>query len=136
MTTALANETWLPLIGRGLLGLIFLLSGVGKIFDYSGTGYYMTSVGVPAWLLPVVILAEMASAVMLIVGWQARLAALALAAFTALVALLFHDFWSLAADQALPQQLHFMKNLSIVGGMLFVVASGAGKWSMDGRRDR
>ena len=71
---------------------------------------------------------------MLIVGWQARWVALALAGFTAVATVLFHNYWAMPAEQQMVQQLMFMKNLSIVGGLLMVFAFGAGRISLDVRR--
>ena len=77
---------------------------------------------------------EVAGALLLIVGWQARWAALALAAFTLLASVLFHNFWAMPAEQQMMQQLMFMKNLSVVGGLLVVSGLGAGTLSLDQRR--
>jgi putative oxidoreductase len=91
----------------------------------------MESAGVPGVLLPVVILVEIGGAVLLIFGWQTRWAALALAGFTALAAIFFHaDF----GDQM--QMIQWMKNWTIVGGMLVVFAVGPGPFSLDARRTR
>jgi putative oxidoreductase len=68
------------------------------------------------------------------IGFKARLAAALLAAFTLLASLLFHNFWAMPADQAMVNQLMFMKNLAIVGGLLLIVAHGAGPVSVDTRR--
>ncbi len=70
----------------------------------------------------------------LIIGWQARWSALALAAFTLGASLLFHNFWTFPAEQQMVQQLMFMKNLAIVGGLLMVAALGSGPASLDARR--
>jgi putative oxidoreductase len=71
----------------------------------------------------------------LIIGWKARWAAAALFVFTLLTAILFHGFWSAPADQAMMQQINFMKNLAIMGGLVFVFVYGPGPLSVDnGRR--
>jgi putative oxidoreductase len=115
-----------PLAGRSLLALIFVLSGAGKLAAYAGTQQYMESAGVPGLLLPLVILAELGGGLALIAGLFTRFSALALAAFTVCAAVLFHaDF----ADQN--QMIHFMKNVSIAGGLLLLAAHGAGAWSLD-----
>jgi putative oxidoreductase len=116
-------------IARLLLAAIFVLSGWGKIGAYAGTAAYMESAGVPAALLPLVILVELGGGLALAVGWQARFAALALAGFTLIAAVLFHGN---VADQM--QQIMFLKNVAIAGGLLMVVANGAGAFSLDGRR--
>jgi putative oxidoreductase len=114
--------------GRSLLALLFLLSGVGKIGAYAGTAAYMSSVGVPAALLPVVIATEALGAIAIIVGWQTRVAALLLAGYTLLAALIFHSNF---ADQI--EMIMFLKNVSIAGGFLLLVVHGAGPLSLDRR---
>ena len=124
------------LIGRVLLALIFLLSGLSKFGGLEGTAGYIASKGLPfAQLLALATaVIEVGAAALLIVGWQARWAALALAAFTLLASVLFHNYWALPAEQQMMQQLMFMKNIAIVGGLLAVFAYGAGALSLDGRR--
>jgi putative oxidoreductase len=115
-----------PLAGRSLLALIFVLSGAGKLAAYAGTQQFMESAGVPGALLPLVILAELGGGLALIAGLLTRLSAAALAGFSVVAAILFHaDF----ADQN--QMIHFMKNVSIAGGLLLLAAHGAGAWSLD-----
>jgi putative oxidoreductase len=77
---------------------------------------------------------EVLGGLALIVGWQTRWAALALALFTLAASVIFHNFWALPADQQMVQQLVFMKNLSVAGGMLVLAACGAGALSLDARR--
>lgn len=126
------------LIARLLLALMFLLSGLSKFGGLDGTAGYIASKGLPmAQLLAVAAAAlEVGAALMLIVGWHARWAALALAAFTLAASVIFHNYWALPADQQMMQQLMFMKNLGIVGGLLAVLASGPGTISLDQRRAR
>lgn len=131
------NAQGLPvLIARVLLALIFVFAGFGKLSGLEGAAGYIASKGLP---MPSVLalgagVVELLGGVLLIVGWQARWAALALAAFTVLASLLFHNFWALPADKQMMDQLMFMKNLAITGGMLFVFAFGAGSLSLDARR--
>lgn len=116
------------LAARILMASIFLLSGLGKISAYAGTQAYMEAHGVPGMLLPIVIGVEIIGAIMIIIGWQTRYAALALAGFTIIAGLLFHfDF----ADQM--QNIMFMKNLAIAGGLLLLFSRGAGELSMDAK---
>lgn len=116
------------LAGRILLAALFLLSGFGKIGSYSATAAYMSSVGVPAALLPLVIATEVVGAISIIVGWKTRITAFLLAGFTALTALAFHTNF---ADQI--QMVMFLKNVSIAGAFLLLVANGAGPLSLDRR---
>src|SRR5579862_3008729 len=119
------------LAGRILLATLFLLSGLGKIGAYSGTAAYMASLGVPGALLPVVILTEVGGALAIAAGWQTRIIAFLLAGFTMLSAVIFHSNF---ADQM--QMINFMKNVSITGGFLLLVANGAGALSLDRRSGR
>ena len=76
----------------------------------------------------------MLGSIALIIGFQARYAALLLALFTLAASVLFHNFWAVAADKQYIQQLMFMKNLAVAGGLLFVFSFGAGPASVDARR--
>ena len=116
------------LAGRILLAVCFLLSGFGKLGAYSATAAYMSSAGVPGALLPLVIITELGGALAIIVGWKTRTVALLLAGFCLLTAITFHRNF---ADQN--QMIHFLKNLSIGGGFLLLVANGPGPLSIDGR---
>jgi len=116
------------LAGRILLAALFLLSGLGKIGSYSATAAYMSSVGVPAALLPLVIATEIGGAISIIAGWKTRFTASLLAGFTLLTAFIFHDNF---ADQI--QMVMFLKNVSIASAFLLLVANGAGPLSIDRR---
>lgn len=113
------------LIGRVMIAVLFVLSGWGKIGGYAGTQGYMQAAGVPGSLLPLVILVELGGGIAIVAGFQTRVVALLLAAFSVLAALLFHT----GADQL--QQIMFLKNLGLAGGFLFLVANGAGRLSVD-----
>lgn len=130
------TQNLLTLIGRILLAVMFVLSGIGKIGGFAGTVGYISSAGLPmANLLAVAaIVVEIGAGIALIVGFKARWAAAALVVFTAAAAMLFHNYWALPAEQQMLQQIMFMKNLAITGGLLLVMAFGAGAWSFDGRR--
>jgi len=114
--------------GRVLLGVLFLLSGIGKVGAYSATGAYMSAFGVPSALLPVVIATEVLGALAIILGWKARVAGFLLAGFCLLTASIFHHN---LADQT--QLIHFFKDLAIAGGLLLLVANGAGPLGLDRR---
>jgi putative oxidoreductase len=121
------------LVGRILLAILFIMSGFGKITGYDGTAAYMASKGLPmvGVLLPLTILTEFGGGILLAIGYKARWAALALAGFTILAALIFHNFWAVEAAQKMAQQINFMKNVAITGGLLVVFAFGAGRYSVD-----
>ena len=119
---------WTELVGRIVIALIFITSGYGKIGGYDGTQDYMAAMGVPGALLPLVILLELGGGVLIVIGLLTRYAAIALAGFSVIAAVLFHGD---AADQT--QQIMLMKNVAIAGGFLFLVAHGAGGISLDRR---
>lgn len=123
-------------VARLLLALMFVLAGLNKFADLAGTAGYIAGNGLPMPMVLAVATAalEVFGGLAIIVGFQARLAALALAIFTVLASFLFHNFWAMPADQAFVQQLMFMKNLSVAGGLLLVFALGAGPASFDSRR--
>jgi len=119
------------LVSRVLLAALFILAALGKISGYSATAAYMTSMGVPGALLPAVIAGELAGGLMILVGWQTRLVAIGLAAFTLVAGAIFHGN---IADQNNLQ--HVLKNIAIAGGFLALAAHGAGALSVDGWRAR
>jgi putative oxidoreductase len=113
-----------------LLGAIFFISGFNKVADPTGTIGYITSAGLPLpqLALLVAIVVEVVGSVLLVLGFRARLVAALLACFTLTSAFSFHFNLS---DQN--QFIHFMKNLALAGGLLQVVAFGAGPYSVDRR---
>ncbi len=123
-----------PLIGRILIALIFVWSGFGKITGFEGTVGYITSKGLPLPELAAIgaIIVELGGGILLILGWKTRWAAAALFVFTAMAAFLFHNFWAMPPEQAQSQMIQFMKNISMMGGLLFVVTHGSGALSVDG----
>ncbi len=122
-----------PLAGRILIALIFLMSGAAKVAGFAGTVGYIASKGlpVPAAGAVLAIIAELGGGLLLIIGWQTRIAAAVLVVFTFFAAVLFHDFWAVSPDQVQNTMIHFMKNISMMGGLLFVVIHGAGPLSVD-----
>jgi putative oxidoreductase len=120
-----AAQPWIDLAGRLLIAFIFVGAGWSKIGGYAGTQAYMESMGVSGALLPLVIVAELGGGLAIVFGLLTRLAAGGLAVFSVASAILFHG----DADQI--QQIMFMKNLAIAGGLLFLVSRGAGRISLD-----
>ena len=122
------------LVGRILLAIIFIKSGFGKITGFEGTAAYMASKGLPMTQLLLVgtIIIELLGGIMLVVGFKARWAALAIFLWLIPTTLIFHKFWGLAdAKEAATQQIQFLKNITIMGGMLMVYAFGPGRYSVD-----
>ena len=124
------TQNFIELLGRILLATLFLIAGLGKIGGYAATQGYMEAMGVPGMLLPLVIALEVGGALAIIAGWRTRLVAFLLAGFSIVSAVLFH---SALGDQV--QFVMFMKNFSIAGAFLLLVARGAGDWSLDARRE-
>lgn len=119
------------LIGRVLLSVMFIMAGLQKFGGIEGTAGYIASVGLPAptllaWLSAIF---ETLAGLAILVGFQTRLAAMLLALFCVVTALVFHANFG---DQM--QMLLFMKNVTIAGGFLALAAAGAGAWSLDARR--
>jgi putative oxidoreductase len=121
------------LVGRIFLGALFILSGFGKITGYDGTAGYMAAKGMPFVnvLLPAAIAVELGGGLLLAVGYKARWAALAIFLFLIPTTLIFHAFWGIDPKEAAMQQINFLKNVSIAGGMLMVFAHGPGSYSVD-----
>lgn len=121
-----------PLVGRILMALIFVMSGFGKITGFEGTVGYIASKGLPMPELLAIgaIIVEVGGGIMLIVGWNARWAAAAIFVFTAMAALFFHNFWAVPPAEAQNQMINFMKNISMMGGLLYVVVHGSGPFSL------
>lgn len=126
-------QDWAEVLGRVGLALLFLWSAYTKFAYMAPTIAYMKAYGMPAAELliwPAAFL-ELIAGAMLAFGWKARWAALALALFTLASMLIFHAYWSVPADQMQNQQIHFMKNVAILGGLLFVFARGSGRYAID-----
>lgn len=136
MNTTLQNP--LSLLGRLLLAALFLPAGIGKLIGFAGTVGYISSKGLP---LPevgaaIAVVVEVLGGLALILGFGTRLAAIVLAFFTLAATVFFHNFWAVPAEQQMVQQLMFMKNIAVTGGLLTLAAWGAGAWSLDAKRGR
>ena len=120
------------LIGRILITLIFLRSAYGKITGFSTVAGVMAKKGMPfaEFLLVGAIAFEVAGALMVLLGWNARWGALLLIIFTVPATLIFHNFWAAEPAQLTNQINHFMKNVSIVGALVFIVGMGSGPLSL------
>ena len=119
-------KSFAPLAARVLIGVLFLLSGLGKLGDVAGFSGYLASGGLPAILAWPAVLFEIAVGAALILGFQTRLAALAAAAFCVVAALLYHANF---ADQM--QMAMFFKNFAIAGGLVLLASTGAGRLAVD-----
>ncbi len=124
-------QPYILLISRFLLAAIFINAGWGKIGGYAGTQAYMDSMGVPGAMLPLVILLELGGGLAILFGLLTRFSALSIAVFSVISAFLFHYDPSNSG-----QMINFMKNISIAGGFLALVAIGPGKISIDAKLNK
>ena len=116
----------IEVLGRIFLSAIFLINGVGKIFNYEETIQYMENFNVSGNLIIPAIIVEILFPILLIIGYQTKFSALVLALFTLILAVIFHTDFS---NQM--QLISFLKNIAIVGGFLIIFVKGAGKYSID-----
>jgi putative oxidoreductase len=130
-SNSVKSQDTLALIGRILIAIIFIFSGLGKLFAPGATIGYIASVGIPAPVTGLVVsmALEILGGVLLIVGFQTRLIAALLAIYAIVTALFFHHAFG---DQN--QMFHFLKNLAMAGGLVQIVAFGASAYSIDSRR--
>src|SRR5438445_11999141 len=121
-------------LGRVLLATIFFMAAMGnKIPHFSQVAMVMGDVGMPAPQLTLVgaIVFLIAGSLSVILGYKARIGAVLLLTFLVLASYYFHPFWTLEGQAQQEQMIHFMKNLSMMGAMLFVIANGSGPMSVD-----
>jgi putative oxidoreductase len=125
------SQAALAVVGRILIAIIFIISGFGKISAPEATQGYIESVGMPLPLLAYfgAIVVELGGGALLVIGYRVRVVAAIMALFTVIAALFFHHGF---ADQN--QMVHFLKNIAMAGGLLQIVAFGAGAFSLDNRR--
>ncbi|EOU9578616.1 DoxX family protein [Cronobacter sakazakii] len=114
------------LVARILMPILFIVSGFGKITGYAGTQQYMEAMGVPGFILPLVILLEFGGGLAILFGFLTRTTALITAVFTLLTAFLFHSDFAEGVNSIM-----FMKNFSIAGGYLLLALMGPGAYSLD-----
>ncbi len=128
--------SWAPAIGRILLSAIFIMSGANKIMNWDATAEQMAAEGM-MWVPPLLIGAiviELAGGLSVLLGCWARGGAALLILFLIPTTLIFHDFWSYQGQQQQSQMIHFMKNISIMGGLFLVLGFGAGTLCVDAKR--
>jgi putative oxidoreductase len=122
------------LIGRVLLVFLFVYSGFNKISGFEGTEAAIASknVPLPAIATAIAIIIECIGGAMIAFGWKARWAAIVVAVFTLVATILFHNFWAMTDAAAIKtNQLMFLKNIAVIGGLLLVFALGPGRYSID-----
>ena len=127
---------FLTFIARLCMAAIFIWAGAGKIIFYDMTAQYMASKGltmIPVFLFSAAAV-EILGGLSLVLGYKTRLGAAVLLLFLIPTTLIFHDFWNLEGAAGYTEHINFMKNLAIFGGLLYVLAHGAGRWALDSRK--
>ena len=129
-----------PLMARLLICAIFVQGALGKMLGWQGQAAYMQSHQMPAALIPamlgIALVVEAGGVLCLLIGWQARAAAFIMFLYLGAVSVLLHNFWAATGAQAGGMQTQFLKNVGIMGGLLMIAAYGAGKLSIDAKRNR
>lgn len=120
-------------IGRILLSLIFVMSGIHKLTAWQSTADQMQAEGMVAvpFLLTGAVVLELGGGISLFSGCRTRVGATMLIVFLIPTTLIFHDFWAYSGDEQQQQMIHFVKNLAILGGLFAVAGSGGGCCSLD-----
>jgi putative oxidoreductase len=130
----------LSVLARLMIAAIFMLSAAGKIMNFNGVVELMAKEGVPS---PMILLGGAIAFLILgslciVLGWKSRFGAILLLAFLGAATYYFHDFWKLPADTPASARqeevIAFMKNLALIGTMVFILANGTGPWSLDNRK--
>ena len=116
----------IEVLGRIFLSTLFLVEGINKILNYEGTIQYMESFSVPEYLAIPAIILEILFPLLLIIGFQTKIAALVMAIFTIVVAIIFHTNF----DDHM-QLITFFKDIAIAGGLLIILVNGPGRFSLD-----
>lgn len=130
------TQSWMLLLGRILAGSLFLVAGIRHFMFYAGTVGYFTKLGFPApeamvWLS---IIIHIVGGILLIVGWKTQLTSWVLLALVVIATAMAHRFWQFDATQYGNQLNHFLKNLAIIGGLLYMITFGPGAMSVDARK--
>lgn len=125
-----------PFFGRFLISFIFILAGLGKIFSFSETVDQMNQLGIKGatTFLFVGVAMEIIGGLLVLLGLYTRLGCYILMIFLIPATFIFHNFWSVDVAEQAVQLTHFLKNLTIYGGLLLLVSYGPGAWSFDARR--
>jgi putative oxidoreductase len=123
------NSKWQLVLGRVLLSVIFILSGLGKLPHFHDVAGMMASKGIPLASLALVItlFIEIGGGLMVLTGFKARYAALVIAVWLIPVTLIFHHFWGIPAAQQQEQMINFLKNVAIMGGLLILAYASPDK---------
>jgi putative oxidoreductase len=131
-----SNTSVVPLAGRLMISAIFISSGLSKLAAHPAMAGYAAAKGLPdaglaVWLAAAI---EVFGGLAILLGFQTRIAAWVLFVYLIPTSLVFHNFWALQGMERMDNQIHFFKNIAIMGGLLFVATFGAGAYSVDAAR--
>ena len=131
-----SSNSFTPLAGRILMSVMFLISGFFKIGAYSQTVAYSASKGLPMASVAIACAAvlELAGGLAILVGFQTKIAAWLLFLYLIPVTFLFHNFWAMQGAEQQQNMINFLKNVSIMGGLVILATNGAGAYSVDRSR--
>jgi putative oxidoreductase len=122
-------ENLLILLARILISSLFLWAGAAKVLNWKGSAEYMKTKNIPASLLPAAVLLQIVGGLSVLLGFEARVGALLLIVFVIPAAIKMHDFWNLQDPDKTTQKTMFMKDVAVLGGLLLLLATGAGSFA-------
>lgn len=125
-----------PLLGRILISVVFILGGVGKITGFSMEEGMVAAkhLPMPAVALGIALIIELVGGLAILLGLFTRFTAWILFLYLIPTTFLFHNFWAMQGMDRIDNIVHFEKNLAIMGGLLILAAFGAGGFSIDSSR--
>lgn len=124
-------QTLMILIARICLSSFFLWEGVANVWNWKGTVEYMKSKNVPSSILPAAVILQLVGGLSVLLGYQARIGAVLLIVFIIPAAIKMHDFWKVPDAERITQKTLFMKDVAILGGLLLLLATGAGHFAFN-----
>lgn len=129
---AAATSDFVLLVGRVMIGWIFIRSGYGKLFDIAAVGATFPPRGIPFWMAYISVPAEFFGGLAILFGFATRYAAVVMAIFTVVATLTSHRYWDFTEAVARRgQEMNFYKNMAILGGIFVLFVAGGGNWSVD-----
>jgi putative oxidoreductase len=128
-----STQATLLLVGRVLMALLFVYFGYLKLMNFGGSIGYFAKWGfpLPQVTAAVAVIFELGGGILLLAGWKTRWVAWALALYVVIATAVAHQFWTYEAAQAFNQTSHFFKNVSIIGGLVYIAGMGPGRYSID-----
>jgi putative oxidoreductase len=124
-------QDFLLLVGRVMIGWIFFQSGWGKLFNIAGVGKTFPQRGLPEWMAYISVPSEFFGGLFLLLGFATRYTTIVMLIFTIVAAFSSHAYWSAPEAQRVNQEIHFWKNVSIMGGIIVLFIRTAGRLSID-----